>query len=154
METKVDFKTLEHLKKSLSMDIKTLEKRLTGRGAIDSAKINTSLLERGLKDVEQKITIRLQREISKVTEMVRQTQRGLSESKRLYDSQTHRRALASKSFSPMSQTSRSNRKIDNNARSSVKKQRSILNMSNEVSQLMMRSLSPSIQDNNNNAGGG
>ncbi len=51
------------------MDIKSLEKRLTGRGAIDSAK--NSMLERGLREVENKITMRLQKEIAKVTEMVR-----------------------------------------------------------------------------------
>jgi hypothetical protein len=66
------------------------------------------------------------------------------DSKMMYESQ-RRRGLASKSFSPMSNTSRSN----NIARSSLKKNRhqheaSIMNMSNEVSQLMMRSLSPSI----------
>ncbi len=145
METKVDYKTLEHLKKSLSLDIKALDKKLTGRGAIDSAKLSSSLLERGLRDLEQKITIRMQKEVNRLTDMIKQ--RGLSESKRLFDSQRHGRALASKSFSPMSQTSRSGQK---NKRSSIKKRHqegSILNMSNEVSNLMMRSLSPSIQDN-------
>ena len=70
------------------------------------------------------------------------------DSKMMYESQ-RRRGLASKSFSPMSNTSRGN----NNplVRSSVKKgylnqhEQSLLNMSNEVSQMMMmRSLSPSI----------
>jgi hypothetical protein len=77
------------------------------------------------------------------------------DSKMMYESQ-RRRGLASKSFSPMSNTSRGN----NNplVRSSVKKgylnqhEQSLLNMSNEVSQMMMmRSLSPSIQENGRGA---
>jgi hypothetical protein len=109
------------------------------------------MIEKGFKDIEQRLGVKMAKAMQRIGDMMKSQERRLShrgdilsESKDLRYESHRRMGLASKSFSPMSNTSRSNQK--NNIRSSVKKGRqpSILNMSNEVSQLMMRSLSPSI----------
>jgi hypothetical protein len=55
LDTKVDYKTLELLKKSLAQDIKVLERRFSGKSAIDhlsSPLRDHALLDKGLKDLE------------------------------------------------------------------------------------------------------
>lgn len=62
LDTKVDFKTLEILKKSLAQDIKVLERRFSGKSAIEhvsSPLRDNALLEKGLKDLEQKLTVKM-----------------------------------------------------------------------------------------------
>jgi hypothetical protein len=55
LETKVDYKTLEVLKKSIAYDIKVLEKRFSGKSAIESVSSplrGNAIFEKGLKDIE------------------------------------------------------------------------------------------------------
>jgi hypothetical protein len=87
------------------------------------------MIEKGFKDIEQRIGVKMAKAMQRIGDMMKSQERRLShragdilsESKdMMYDSH-RRRALVSKSFSPMSNTSRSNQK--NNIRSSVKKGR-------------------------------
>jgi hypothetical protein len=55
LETKVDYKTLEVLKKSIAYDIKVLERRFSGKSAIESVSSplrGNAIFEKGLKDIE------------------------------------------------------------------------------------------------------